>query len=140
MPENILQSSSEVDFSIPQKVQIYFNEQIYDTTIVLNNSKLEINFTNEKDLIGGTYVSLTEKNYRITYMDMIFNGEKSELAPSFLPLIIYDFIFSFEEKILLDSYDNEKACYYSKKNVNGYFITFECYEKEDEKFYSVEIK
>ena len=56
-------------------------------------------------LIGGAYVSLTENSYKITYKDMVFSGEKSELAPSFLPLIIFDFIFSFEGKILLDSYD-----------------------------------
>lgn len=140
MPENILQSTSDVDFSTPQKVQIYFNEQIYDTTLVLNNSKLEINFTNEKDLIGGAYVSLTENSYKITYKDMVFSGEKSELAPSFLPLIIYDFIFSFEEKILLDSYDKEKEWFYLKKNINDYFITLECYEANDKKLYSMEIK
>lgn len=140
MPENILQSSPEVDFSTPQKVQISYNEQIYDTTIVLNDSKLEINFTNEKILIGGAYVSLTDKTYRITYKDMMFNGEISDLTTSFLPCIIYNFLFSFEEKILLDSYDKEKECYYLKKNVNGYFITFECYENEDENFYCIEIK
>lgn len=140
MPQNILQSSSEVDFSTPQKVQISFNEQLYDTTIVLNNSKLEINFINEKNLIGGAYVSLTEKNYKITYKDMVFSGEKSQLATSFLPLVIYDFIFSFQEKILLDTYDKDRECFYLKKNVNGYFVTLECYEADDKKLYSMEIK
>ena len=85
MPENILQSSSEVDFSTPQKVQISFNEQIYDTVVVLNNTKLEIDFTNKKNLIDGAYVSLTEKTYKITYKDMVFSGEKSDLTDSFLP-------------------------------------------------------
>ena len=50
--ENILQSTSDVDFSKPQKVQVSFNEHIYDTTIVFNNSKLEVNFINDKDIIS----------------------------------------------------------------------------------------
>lgn len=140
MPENILQRTSEVDFSTPQRVQIYYNEQIYDTTVALNNSKLEINFTDEKNLLGGAYASLTEKAYKITYMGMAFNGEKSELASSFLPLAVYDFITSFEGKILLDTYDKGRECFYIKKSVNEYFITLECYENEDKKFYSMEIK
>ena len=90
--------------------------------------------------ISGLYSTITENSYKITYKDMVFSGEKSELAPSFLPLIIYDFIFSFEEKILLDSYDKKKECYYSEKNINGYFFTFECYENEDKKFYLMKIK
>lgn len=140
MPENILQRTSEVDFSTPQKVQISFNEQIYDTILVSNSSTLEINFTNEKSLIGGAYVCLTEKNYKLTYKDMIFMGEKSQLETSFLPLIIFDFLFSFEEKILLDTYDKDRDCFYIKKNVNGYFITLECYENNGKKLYSMEIK
>lgn len=140
LPQNILQGTSEVDFSTPQKLQISFNEHIYDTTIVLNNSKLEINFSNEKDLLDGAYVCLTEKDYKITYKDMIFNGSISELSHSFLPNIIYKFIFSFEDNVLLETYDKNRECYYIKKSVNGYFVTLECYEKDDSKFYSMEIK
>lgn len=140
IPENVLQSSSEVDFSIPQNVQITFNEHVYDTILVFNKSKLEVNFTNDKDLLSGAYVCLVDGVYKITYKDMAFNGNISELSHSFLPEIIYSFILSFEEKILLDAFDKSQECYYLKKNVNGYFITLECYETEDNKFYSMEIK
>ena len=137
---NILQGFSEVDFSAPQKVQISFNEHIYDTTIVLTNTRLEINLVNEKDLLNGAYVCLTEKSYKITYKDMVFNGSFSELNNSFLPCIIYNFILSFEDEILFDAYDKQRECYYVKKNVNGYFVTLECYETDDNVFYSMEIK
>lgn len=139
-PENIFQSYSEVDFSSPQKVQISFNENIFDAVIALNDSKLEINFINEKNLIGGAYVCLTENSYKITYKDMVFSGDKSQLTTSFFPVIIYDFIFSFEDNILLDTYNNEKECYYLNKNINGYFLTLECYKNNDKNFYSIEIK
>lgn len=138
--ENIIQSSSEVDFSTPQKVQISFNEHIYDTTIVFDKSKLEVNFSNEKDLLDGAYVCLTEKNYKITYMDMVFNGDISELTDSFLPCVIYSFILSMENQVLLDSYDKERECYFIKKNVNGYFVNLECYKFDENEFYSMEIK
>lgn len=137
---NILQGSSEVDFSTPQKLQVSFNEHIYDTTIVFKNSKLEINFSNEKDLLDGAYVCLTENSYKITYKDMVFNGDISGLSDSFLPCIIYNFLLSFEEKILLDTYDKSCECYYIKKSVNGYFVTLESYESGSKKFYSMEIK
>lgn len=138
--ENIFQRASEVDFSTPQKVQISFNEHVYDTTIALNNSKLEINFINEKDLINGAYISFKEENYKLTYKDMVFAGVISDLSPSFLPCVIYEFIFSFEDKILLDSYDKERECYFLKREINGFFIIMECYEAADEKIYSMEIK
>ena len=138
--ENILHSTSDVDFSEPKKVQISFNEHIYDATIVFNDSKLEINFINDKDIISGAYVCLTENNYKITYKDMSFKGEVSALSPSFLPCIIYKFIVSFDDSVLLDSYDKERNCYFVKSNINGYFILLECYEAEKERFYSIEIK
>lgn len=140
LAENILQSTSEVDFSIPQKVQISFNEHIYDTTIVLNGSKLEINFVNEKDLINGAYVCLTEKGYKITYLDMLFEGEKASLTSSFLPCVVYSFLTSFDEKIILDNYDKVRQCYYIKRSIGGNFIILECYENDDNKYYSMEIK
>ena len=138
--ENILQSSSEVDFSFPKKIQVDFNEAVYNITAVFNNSKLEINFIDEKDLMDGAYVSLTDKSYKITYKDMAFQGERSSLTDSFLPCVLYSFLTSFEKGVVLDSYDKERKCYSTKKNINGYFITFECYETDDNKFYSMEIK
>lgn len=140
IPENVLQSTSEVDFSVPVKIQISFNEHIYDTIVVLKNSNFEINFTNEKDLLDGAYICFSENKYRITYKDMVFKGELSELNNSFLPSLVYKFIISFEGKLLLDDYDDLRECYYKKENINGYFILFECYEREEEKFYSIEIK
>ena len=140
MPENIFQSSSDVDFSTPQKVQISYNEHIYDTNIVFNTSKLEINFLNEKDLINGACIFLSENKYRITYKDMFFEDERTSLTNSFLPCVIYSFLSSFEGTILLENYDKERQCYFVKRNVNGYFIIFECYETDTEKIYSMEIK
>jgi hypothetical protein len=140
MPDNILQSSSDVDFSTPQKVQISFNECIYDTTIVLNNSRFEINFINEKNLINGAYVCLTETEYKIIYKDMVFDGEMNSLTNSFLPCVIHSFLRSFGGTILLDNYDKQRQCYFAKKTVNGYFITLECYETDVGKIYSMEIK
>ncbi len=140
IPKNILQSTSEVDFSTSQRVQISFNEHIYDSCVVLKNSKLEINFIDEKDLLDGAYICLSEDSYKITYKDMVFNGSFSELTPAFLPCVIYNFLFSFEGKIILDSYDKERLCYYVKKNINGYFVTFECFENNGDKHYSMEIK
>ncbi len=140
LPENIIQGSSEVDFFAPQRVQITFNEHIYDTTIVLKEKRLEINLTNEKDLLDGACICLTNSSYKITYKDMIFKGDISELSPSFMPCVINDFIRSSEDVIILDSYDKVRRCYYTKKNVSGYFVTLECYEYNDDKFYSMEIK
>ncbi len=140
IPLNTLNGFSEVDFTTVQKVQITFKEHIYDTTIVSKNSKLEINFINEKDLLNGAYVCLTNSSYKITYKDMIFNGDIVELSSSFLPCIIKNFLQSFEDKIILDSYDNNRRCYYIKKTVSGYFVTLECYENNGIKVYSMEIK
>lgn len=137
---NIFQSYSEVDFATPQKVQVLFDERIYDTTVVLNNSKLEVNFNDENDLLDGAYVCLSADSYRITYRDMVFAGEKTSLTSSFMPCIIYNFIFSFEDKIILNAYDKQRDCYYIKKSVNGYFVSLECYLKDGRNFYSMEIK
>lgn len=138
--ENILQSSSEVDFTVPKNIQVDFNEKVYNITAVFNDSKLEINFIDEKDLMAGAYVCLTENSYKITYKDMAFHGERASLTDSFLPCVFYSFLKSFDAGVILDNYDKEHNCYSVKKNINGYFITFECYETDDNKFYSMEIK
>lgn len=140
LPGNIIQGSSEVDFGAPQRVQITFNEHIYDTTIVLKDKRLEINLTNEKDLLNGAYICLTNSSYKITYKNMAFEGDIAELSSSFLPCVVKAFLHSFEGEIILDSYDKVRQCYYVKKNVNGYFVALECYEYNDNKFYSMEIK
>lgn len=138
--ENIVQRTSEVDFSTPLKVQISFNEHIYNTTLVLKDCKFEMNFIDEKDLLDGAYVCLSEISYKITYKDMAFNGEKSDLTSSFLPCIIYSFFNSFNGEIVFDSYDKERESFFVKRNINGYFIVLECYEGDNSKFYSMEIK
>lgn len=140
LPGNIIQGSSEVDFGAPQRVQITFNEHIYDTTIVLKDKRLEINFTNEKDLLNGAYICLTNSSYKITYKNMAFEGDIAELSSPFLPCVVKAFLHSFEGEIILNSYDKVRQCYYVKKNVNGYFVALECYEYNDNKFYSMEIK
>lgn len=140
MSTDMLNGSSEVDFTTPQQLQISFRNHIYDTTVVMNNTRLEINFNNEKDLLDGAYICLTEKDYKITYKDMVFNGSASQLLQSFLPCIIYSFLISFEDIILLESYDEKRECYYVQKEINGYFLNLECYENNGNKFYSMEIK
>ena len=121
-------------------MQVSYNEYIYNISLSLNEKTLLIEFIDGENLLCGANIQLTENNYQINYNDIIFCGDKSQLINSFLPCVIYDFIFSFEEKILLDSYDKEKECFYLKKNINDYFITLECYEAEDKKLYSMEIK
>ena len=131
---------SEVDFTTPQRLQVSFNDHIYDTVVVLNNEKLEINFSNEKDLLSGAYVCLTENAFKMTYKDMAFGGSSSELSQTFLPCIIYSFLISYDDKILMESYDEKRECYYLEKEVNGYFVNLECYENNGNEFYSMEIK
>ena len=138
--EGMLKGSSEVDFTTPQKLQISFNDHIYDTTVVMNDKRLEINFSNEKDLLSGAYVCLTENAFKMTYKDMAFGGSTSELLQTFLPCIIYSFLISYDDKIVMESYDEKRECYYLKKEVNGYFVNLECYENNGNEFYSMEIK
>lgn len=107
---------------------------------MFNDSKLEVKFTEENNLLSGACVVLTESNYKITYKDMTFKGEFSQLTDSFLPCVIYSFIRSFENGILLDSYDEERACYFVKRDSNGCFVILECYETDENKVYSIEIK
>ena len=139
-PENIIQRTSDVDFSSPKNMQVSYNEYIYNISLSLNEKTLLIEFIDGENLLCGANIQLTENNYQINYNDIIFCGDKSQLINSFLPCVIYDFIFSFEDKIILNSYDKEKACFFIKKEVNGFFVTLECYETENDKFYSMEIK
>lgn len=138
--EDVLQSSAEVDFLIPKNVQIFFNDHIYNCVIDYDGSRLQLNFSDEKDLLDGAYACLTNESYKITYKDMVFSGDFSQLSKSFLPSIIYEFLSSFDKPILLDLYDKQKECYYLKKSINSFFITLECYERDEKSFYSIEIK
>ena len=140
LTENIIQTTSEVDFSVPQKVQITYNEHIYDTTISFENLKLVVKFTNEKDLLNGACVSMDKAHYKIVYNGMVFEGASSDLNQAFLPSVIYSLFESFEEVVLFDSFDKDRECYYIKKNINGSFITFERYKTESSDIYSIEIK
>ena len=140
MSGNLLQSPPEVDFSVPHKVQIAYNEHIYDTAIAFKNSRLEINFINEKELLGGAFVSLDKEAYKITYKNMVFEGSASDLNQSFLPCLIYALLDSFNGPIVFDCFDEVRECYYVKKNIQGYFVTLECYKTENVESFSIEIK
>ena len=140
MPVNIIQRTSDVDFSSSQKMQISYNEYIYSTILVLKGNSLHIEFVDGENLLCGAAVQITKNNYKLNYNNMVFKGEKSQLVNSFLPCIIYDFLFSFEGKIQLDSYDNDKGCFFIKKEINGFFVTLECYETDEDNYYSMEIK
>lgn len=138
--EDFLQSSAEVDFLTPQNVQISFNDHIYNCVVNYDGSRLKLIFSDEKDLLDGAYASITNDAYKITYKNMVFNGDFSQLSKSFLPCVLFDFLSSFDKPILLDSYDKQKECYYLKKSTNSFFVTLECYERDEKSFYSIEIK
>ena len=135
-----LQVASEVDFTEPKAVQITFNEHIYNTTVVFKNNKLELNFSDGKDLIGGAYVSVDSENYKITYNGMVFEGEKTALSDSFLPSVGYSFLDSFDGLITPDSYNRDLNCFYTSVNTEDFFIVLESYEKDGKPHYSMEIK
>lgn len=126
--ELISQNVSEVDFSEAKNIQITYNGHIYDTSLVFNGNKLEFNFSNEKDAIGGAYIGIDSENYRITYSDMSFEGVTNTLPSNFLPLIVYSFFVENGSLIILDSYNEEKDCVYSSFSVSSYFLTVEVYE------------
>lgn len=134
-----LQAVSEVDFSTPQAVQVSYNEHIWNTTLVFKEGCLELNFTDEKSLMGGAYVCMDSRSYKITYGKMAFEGETKELSHSFLPHIIYSFLIS-GDSIVAESYSKEKNCAFTEVEVNGYFVILEVYEKDGNISYSLEIK
>ena len=65
--EDVLQSSAEVDFLTPQNVQISFNDHIYNCVVNYDGSRLQLIFSDEKDLLDGAYASITNDAYKITY-------------------------------------------------------------------------
>lgn len=140
MAENILQSYSEVNFSTPQRVQISFNNRVYDTALSFNKAKLAIELSEDNSLMSDGCVFLSENKYKITYKSMVFQGDRSALSDSFFPCIIYDYFKSYEGEIAFTGYDKERECYYTEKEINGYFITLEGYENNGSKAYSIEIK
>lgn len=135
-----IQGVTEVDFSSTRKVQITFNEHIYDISVVYCNGKLELNFINEKDLIGGAYVSISSDSYKITYSDMVFEGETDSLSESFLPKIVYSFISSSQGAVVLDSFDEDKNCSFVTRDIDGYFVTLEAYKTDDNLTFAFVIK
>ncbi len=136
----MLRASPEVQFSVPQNVQIYFNNQVYNTIIVFENNKLEMNFDDENSLLGGAYVSIDSVNYKITYKDMVFKGETNKLAQTFLPSIVYSFFESQVQAIPFESFDENKGCYYIESNINEYFVVLELYKSQESIVLSMEIK
>ena len=90
--------------------------------------------------MDGAYVSINENEYKINYKDMVFEGATSDLTQSFLPCVLYSLLVSFEQPVVPDSFDKERGCYYIKKNINGRFVTLECYKKDETELYSIEIK
>lgn len=124
---------SEVDFSQPVKVQIEYNEQVTDTVIKYDGINLELNYDNAKEAIGGAFVKISPQRYKITYTDLIFEGENSQLPDSFLPKIIYTFFKDNGNVLTAESYEETKGCYSGSFSVGTSFLKAEVYESENGK-------
>lgn len=135
-----MQNIAEVDFSIPSKVQIHYNEQVVDCVIKFDGANLDFNYSNEKDAIGGAYVRISESAYKITYTDMVFEGETANLPTTFLPNIIFRLFKSQGSSFLLESFDEESDCNYGSFSVYEYFLNIELYKTNGITTYVVYIK
>lgn len=134
------QKFSEVDFSVPSKVQIHYNEQVIDCVIKFDGTNLDFNYSNEKDTIGGAYVRISEGAYKITYTDMTFEGETANLPTTFLPNIIFRLLKLHGNSFLLESFDEENNCAYGSYSVYEYFLNIELYKTNDIITYAIYIK
>lgn len=126
-----LRTVSEVDFSIPVKVQIEYNGQITDTVIKYDGTNLELNYSNEKEAVGGAFVKISSQSYKITYTDMVFDGDSTQLPDSFLPKIIYNFFNDNGTVLTAEFYDTAKKCYSASFSVGNSFLKTEIYENEN---------
>ena len=131
--------SSEVDFSVSKRVQVSFNKIIYNIYITSANGITEI-IVDDSSSLNGLKSTFKGEEYKIEYNNMTFKGDISTLSDSFLPKVIYNLLTHFSDGIMLNSYDDYKACYYTNVNINNYFITIEEYQNSSVKSYSIEIK
>lgn len=134
------QNTAEVDFSVASKVQIHYNEQVIDCVIKFDGTHLDFNYSNEKDAIGGAYVRISESGYKITYTDMVFEGETANLPTSFLPNIIFQLLKSRGSSFLLESFDEENNCNCGSFSVYEYFLNIELYKTNGLTTYAIYIK
>lgn len=125
------QKFSDVDFSKRKNIQITYNELIYNADIEFNGNELLFEYCGDGELICGTRVTLDSDTYNISHSDMTFDGVSGDLPSAFLPMIIYNLFADRGSVIRLDSFNEDKACFYSSFSVFEHFITIELYEGEE---------
>ncbi len=122
---------SDVDFSKRKKIQITYNELIYNADIQFNGRELVFEYCGDAELICGTRVTVDSDTYNIYHSGMTFDGVSGDLPSVFLPTVIYNLFADKGSVIRLESFNEDKSCFYSSFSVNEHFITVELYEGEE---------
>lgn len=130
---------SEVDLSNVTDVQITYDQNVYNTRISYVSGVLYLNIISGAETLNGLGFEIDGENCRIIYSDMVRDMATESFSNNFFPLVIYNFISDFNGVILSEGYDDEKLCYYVSRQVFSSFVTFEIFENNQNKAYSLHI-
>lgn len=132
-------STLDVDLSQTVKLQVLYNEHIYNTKVSYDGQNMHMSFEDDDAPYNGTQVKINSQSYNISYMDMKFHGELKSLVTSFMPVIVYN---SFGGKSILhfEEYDVNSECYILSQNASGCFLEYSAYTKNNEIYLYLEIK
>ncbi len=131
--------SADVDFSDNIKAQVLFNDTLYNTVLSYKDGCFQINFSDENSLLGGMYIRLTEKDYKITYGDMSFSGAAECFTENTMVSVLYDMMKSYSGVISFSEYNPDNKCYTLGTTINNSFVDMEAYFSDGEAFLSIEI-
>lgn len=130
---------SEVDLSKVTDVQITYNQNVYNTRISYASGVLHLDIVSGAETLNGLGFELDGDNCRIIYSDIVRDMATEDFSNNFFPLVIYNFISDFNGVIFSEGYDEDKLCYYVSRQVFSNFVTFEIFENNQNRAYSIHI-
>ena len=135
---SVVNETSDVDFSENKKIQVSYNNLVFDAEIEFADETLVFKYLDVPDSVIS--VELNSESYKIAYKEMVFDGEAKSLPDVFLPKIIYVFFQSQGSVLSFSDFDKESNCYALSFECLNRNLLFESYKNLNEGYsYSLTI-
>lgn len=135
----IKQPVYEVDLKEKTEVQLTYNQNVYNTTLVYKNGCLVLEFSDNGDSYDGLVFTISKDCCRTTFKDVEYNIPQGTLTEKFFVNELFSFVSSFGGVLITKDFNELSGCAYVTKRQGTHTFTFEVFENDGNIAYSLKI-
>ena len=129
----------EIDLKQKTEVQLTYNRNVYNTLICYKDGCLVFEFSDKGDSYDGLVFTVTKDFCSTSFKGAEYDFSTGTLTDSLFVNEMFSFISSFQGVIITENFNEVSGCSYVTRRQGTHTFTFEVFENNGNRAYSLKI-